>query len=126
MNIRIEFKEQNEMRYNTLGDYFLEGDTLVFQIAKQKIDLHTKLILIHELVEHTLCEHKGITIDEITKFDLEFEEKIDEGLISSDKEPGDDDNSPYRAEHQVAMIVERMMCNHLGINFDTYNDSLTL
>ena len=124
MNIKVEYKKQEEMRYNTLGDYFYEGDLLVFQIVEQKNPFFTRLILIHELIEFTLCEHKGVTIKEIEEFDFKFENLANDEYVEED-EPGNMPSAPYHKEHVLSEIVERLMCNHVGVNFKEYNNAIT-
>jgi hypothetical protein len=70
------------------------------------------LIALHELIEHALCLKRGITDEEVTKFDKEFK---------GDGEPGDDKKAPYWREHQIASLIEYWICEELGLNEDEYN-----
>ncbi len=120
---------KDKMRYyieqgiSTWGDYFIKDNILNFQIVEHKTDLYSKFTLIHELIEQILLEVKGVNIDDIDKFDFEFEK--DSERTSKYFEPGDDPNCPYKVEHDYADSVLKEICNRLNINFEDYiNDKL--
>jgi len=120
---------KDKMRYfieqgvSTWGDYFIKDGVLNFQIVEHKNDIYSRLTLIHELIEQMLLEAKGVNIDDIDKFDFEFEK--DPERTSKYFESGDDPNCPYKAEHDYADSVLKEMCTKMNINFEDYiNDEL--
>lgn len=117
--IEIKFSDKEEMRYYTWDDYFKQGDKMIFQILRKEREIYTRITLIHALIEQTLCTEKGITPDDVDKFDFWFENEYT-CLI---KEPGDHPRCPYREEHYFADMVDHMICKHLGIDFNDYLNS---
>lgn len=123
--IQIDIITLEEQRYRTLGDYYEKKGILHFKITDTGNPFYNKLILIHELIEQTLTEAKGIKESQILRHDLEFEKLIVDGLVEPDAEPGEHKNSPYRQEHLLAEMVERLMLNHLNhATFKEYNDNI--
>jgi hypothetical protein len=115
-SIRIDIIDPPyELRYDTSGDYFMEGDTLVFQVRRQDNDFLTKMQIIHELIEQTLCEEKGISNQAIDDFDM-----MDKEWIAKYEEPGDDPRAPYHDAHILAKTCEYIILGELGINFKEY------
>lgn len=123
--IQIEIVPLKEQRYETLGDYFFKKGVLHFKITDTGNPLYNKMILIHELVEQTLTEAKGIKESQILRHDLEFEKLIKDGLVDSDAEPGEHRNSPYRQEHLTAELVERLILTNLNqMTFAEYDKQI--
>jgi hypothetical protein len=123
--IEVQVVPLKEQRYDTLGDYFFKKGVLHFKITDTGNPFYNKLILIHELIEQTLTEAKGIKEQTILRHDLEFEKLIKDGKVGPDEEPGEHKNSPYRQEHLLAEIVEKLMLNHLNREtFKEYNNKL--
>ena len=124
--IKIEVVPLKKQRYETLGDYFYDANKVLnFKITDTGNPLFNKLILIHELIEQTLTEAKGIKESTILKHDLEFEKLVKDGVVDKDSEPGEHKNSPYRREHLLAEVVERLLLNHLNqFTFKEYNDQI--
>lgn len=118
----IESVDLKDQRYLTLGDYMHKDGVRYFKITKTGNDLYDDLILIHEMVEEVLTRHKGIKEEDITKFDMWFEQEINAGRQNDDAEPGSHPDAPYVHEHMAAEIVEALMLNHLGISLKEYND----
>lgn len=124
--IEVEFVPLQEMRYESLGDYFYKHGVLHFKIADTGNPLYNKIILIHEMIEQTLTEAKGIKEEQILKYDLEFEALRKAGKVGENDEPGEGKGSPYRREHVLSEIVERLMLNHLGQKtFDEYTEIIS-
>lgn len=118
----IEIVSLKKQRYETLGDYFYDKSGIRhFKITDTGNDLYNDLILIHEMIEEVLTRAKGIKEEIILRHDLEFEKLLLDGKVSPDDEPGEHKNSPYRKEHAIAEIVERMMINHLGLIWKEYD-----
>jgi hypothetical protein len=104
--------------YPTVGDYKTdENGCLTVKVSDMGNRDYEFLVAIHELVEAYLCQKRGITDEEITAFDIEFEAKRRPGDLS---EPGDDREAPYGNEHNTATAVERLMCAALGVSWQDY------
>jgi hypothetical protein len=125
LKITAEVLPYEKMRYETAGDYFMKPDgSWVFQVADTGNEASNIMILIHELVEWFLTQQKGITEESITAFDEKFEEERERGLHGEDDEPGDALDAPYRDEHCIATAVERILCGHLGIPWQKYDEDV--
>lgn len=122
MKIIIETIKHSSQRYSTVGDYWKDkkGNWHI-KISETGSDITNKLIGVHELVEFVLTDFKGITEDDITKFDVDFENKRKKGNI---EEPGFDPKAPYKNEHAIATAVELMMCAHLNISWKEYEQKI--
>ena len=113
-NINISVIPQKKQRYDTAGDYYEKGGVTHFRVSKMCAN-HEFLLLLHELIEWYLTKQRGITIKQIDHFDFKWKE---EG------EPGDNPQAPYYEEHQFATIIERMVADKLGVDWNKYNNNL--
>jgi hypothetical protein len=106
--IIIECKSQDEMRYDTTGDWFFDenGNLVIQVVGTDPVDDDTFLVALHELVEVKLCHKAGVTQDAVDVFDFAFK---------GDGEPGDDPAAPYRSQHRFAMLIEHLVARELGI-----------
>jgi hypothetical protein len=120
-SIIINFVNENQQRYDTLGDYYIKNGQLYINITKHMTYVSGKfvrnrffefLILIHEIVEVLLVIARNISIEKIDQFDLNYQ---------GDGEPGDEKKAPYRKEHQFATKIEKMMAKELKVPWDEYN-----
>jgi hypothetical protein len=95
-----------QMRYETVGDWFVneDGDWVIRSIHEITDD-NGFLVALHELVEMMLCKKAGITQHQVDDFDLAY---------TGEYEPGDEPTAPYRAQHRQAMLIEYLMANFLG------------
>lgn len=96
------------------GDWSVnpDGDLVIRSIGTDLDDPETFLFALHELVEAMLCRSRGITQDEVDRFDRAFASMQDCG---PDDEPGDHPAAPYRSEHRFAMLVEHLMAREFGL-----------
>jgi hypothetical protein len=125
MKIEIEIKDIDNMRYPTVGDYYEKEDgTLKFEVADTGNPFYNKMVLIHEMIEQAMTEYLGITEQSIMDFDLQYEKEREEGKHEDDEEPGFEPDAPYQREHTIATAVEMMMCAHVGIAWNTYDDHI--
>jgi len=109
-----------EQRFSTVGDYWEVGDSLKVRVSDMGDFFCESLVLVHELVEYILLRKAGISETEVLGFDLLFEEEVKRGLHAPEDEPGDDPRAPYHRQHEIATLIERMLCLFLGIEWDTY------
>ena len=119
MNIMSFVIDNKKQRYPTIGDWtFDEEGNLHIKVSKMGDWRAESLVSIHEIVEAIICKHKGISQEEVDKFDIEFEKNNTEG------EPGDDFNAPYYKAHQFANYVERQLATKLGLDWVEYEKML--
>jgi hypothetical protein len=103
--INISFISHALQRYDTVGDwYYIPGtDILKIVVSSDHPEYSTKIereaVALHELVEALLCGHAGITQKQVDDFDFKF---------TGTGEPGEELEAPYRRQHNVADIVERI------------------
>ena len=119
LNIIVKTVPDTSQRYDTVGDYYIdENGKRVFSISSMEDWRYEFLILIHELVESTLCKERDISGDVIDAFDFAFEN----ARKPEDKksEPGNDPSAPYFKEHQFASKIERMIADELGVDWHIY------
>lgn len=113
----------SEQRYDTCGDYVEEYDEWYFTISKMKAD-YEFLVLMHELTEWYLTQKRGIKEQDITKFDIKFEEDRAKGLHNEIEEPGFHKDAPYINEHKFATKIEKLLAKELGINWNEYDKTI--
>ena len=110
--LKIEINTTKVMRYNTVGDYFVNGaGTDVIEVVEMGNPIDELLIAVHELVEWVLCKNSGITCEQIDAFDFAFK---------GEGEPGDEKDAPYYDAHQFATAIEMLLCGKLGLNWQKY------
>lgn len=115
MRINIETIPHDQQRYETCGDYWID-DQGVWQIRVSKMSVPRSVlaVMIHELFEMSSVIENGIPISAIDDFDKAFEAKRQPG---NEDEPGDDAESPYRREHQMATLVEMLFLQGVGFQW---------
>lgn len=111
MKILIETIPTADQRYATLGDYWWEGTDLHIRVSEMDDWREQVLIAVHELVEATLCEDRGISEPDIMAFDISVPECSD---------PGAHPDAPYRKEHFFAENLERLLAAEFGIRWQDY------
>lgn len=122
MKIIIETIPHKSHRYPTVGDWFRDSEnTLHIKVSEEIGDKSALLVALHELIEVTLCEERGITCDQVDKFDKAYENARPEG---DESEPGDSPDAPYRREHFFATNIERLMAAEMGVDWSEYDASI--
>jgi hypothetical protein len=125
MKIEIEIKPMAQMRYSTVGDYYILPDgSLKLEIADTGNVFYNFMVLVHEIIEYSLLAQRGVDIEIIDKFDTDFEKERKMGLHDLGDEPGFDYRSPYGREHTLATAVEMLMCAHAGLSWNDYNETI--
>lgn len=120
MAIRIITIPHNEQRYNTIGDWQRQGDDALITVSDMNSALYEFLVGIHELIEMYLCEQSGISDEEVTTFD----EMILETMPDYEGEPGSIIGAPYYRQHLIATIIERLLADELGIDWNDYDEAV--
>lgn len=116
MKIIIETIEHKDQRYNTCGDWYWDEDgAMHVKVSRLPFHESTSILLVgvHELVEALLCCRKGISQQQVDEFDLHFTSL---GVA----EPGDHPDCPYRREHFMATTIERILAQHMNIDWEQY------
>ena len=118
LNIEIKTIKQSEHRYETLGDYWHDTDGKIhIRCTSLKSEDSEFLVILHELVEMYITKKRGIPEPVIQAFDIKFEEERAEGKWDENAEPGDDPRAPYKTEHCLAEIIERLVARELGVDW---------
>jgi hypothetical protein len=121
MNICIKTIPHKEMRYETCGDWFYEGETLHIRVSKMSDWRYEFLVALHELVEVFLCRYSGVGQKQVDRFDIAYEKKRKEG---DESEPGDSTKAPYRTQHCIATGIERIVAAFLGVVWADYDKEI--
>lgn len=121
MKLSIEFIEQEEQRFYTVGDWTqLEDGTIKIWITKFDDWRSSFMILMHELVEIGITLNAGIKSKDCDDFDAMWEEELKRGLHADDDEPGWDKRCPYKRGHFWGDNIERFFCFIFKIKWDNY------
>jgi hypothetical protein len=120
MKINIETIPHAEQRYPTVGDYWDDSDGVVqVRVSDMKDWRYEALVVVHELIEMFLTKARNIAEQDISDFDIKFEQSREEGLVTG--EPGDHVNAPYRREHFFATNLERLLSSEMGVDWFDYD-----
>jgi hypothetical protein len=125
MKIHIETIPHEKQRYPTVGDYWEQDGVQQIRVSEMMDWRYEVLVAVHELVEMALTRHRNIAEQAISEFDIAFEESREKNLVTG--EPGDNTNSPYKAEHFFATNLERLFAAELEVDwfeYDRYVDAL--
>jgi hypothetical protein len=124
--ITIETIEHKQQRYDTVGDWLYDEATGTVTIFVSDMgDWRMNMCCgIHEAVETLLCVQRGIKEEDVSAFDVQFEADRQAGKHGEDDEPGEAIDAPYRKEHAVADVVERLLAVELDLAWASYNDAL--
>jgi hypothetical protein len=119
--VEISIIPHAEQRYPTVGDWKFEDDTLKINISDMQNDNYHELVAIHEYIEAMQCLKDGVSEEDVTKFDIEFEKWRAEEIVDELAEPGDDINAPYYYQHQIATKIEQRLAATLGVDWNEYD-----
>lgn len=118
LKINIETVPQSQQRYATLGDYWLDDSGMhQIRISEMADERYEFLVMMHELAEYFLCQHRGILEPDIMAFDIAFEAMNADPMA----EPGNHPQAPYHVEHRFAEdMIERPLAEALGVDWSEY------
>ena len=111
--ITIDFIPQSEHRYDTCGDWQIEGDTMIVKVSLKPDERHQQLVAVHELVEALACNVDDISPEAVDVFDMGPGADLDE--------PGDSPEAPYHAQHVMATEIEKRLAEALHVAWDEYD-----
>lgn len=124
MRINIESIPHSKQRYPTCGDWWYEGvlnlitqekePWLQIRVSEELPKATKELIVMHELAEVFMCAANGVTQKQVDDFDMNYEANRKDG---DESEPGDQPDAPYFHQHQIAMMVERLVAYKMGVNW---------
>jgi hypothetical protein len=114
---KLEVYPKEMIRADQAGDWgCARGGVEIVAASAEMSDRRSELaVCIHELIEAWMCREKGITDQQVTKFDYMFERERAEGKHGPFDEAGDDPRAPYRVQHEAATIVEKAVVFVLGL-----------
>jgi hypothetical protein len=92
-----------------------ENKHLKISVSKLPLYQETLLVAVHELVETILCMARGISSEDIDKWDFNFD---------GDGEPGDHPDACYHKEHTFATAIERQLAEALRLDWKEYNTDI--
>lgn len=124
MRVEIETIPHSEQRYETVGDWWWEGDTLHMRVSAMGDWKKEMCVAYHELREALTCKEAGITQEDVDAFDVQFEKEREDKGWSLDLEAGDDPRAPYRLQHYAATHDERGLAADLNLDWEEYNDAV--
>lgn len=114
--IHIETIPHAEQRYETLGDWTIDGDIITIKVSDSGDWRINACVAMHELTEVLLSTDHGVTQAQVDAFDM--------GEGKDLEEPGDSPSAPYHREHLVANAVERLMQAQFGLSDEEYEGAL--
>ncbi len=117
MIIFIETVKPEDIRNGDVGDWYEnEGGVKIIKVLGGIPEDYSFLIALHEILEQKYCEKAGIKEEDVTKFDAIY------NTGSGSMEAGDSPKAPYHKQHQMATVIEKLVCNALRINWNTYSE----
>jgi hypothetical protein len=125
IKINIETIPHNQHRYETVGDWWRDKKgVLQIRVSDMGDHRYEFLVVLHELIETILCEHRGIKEEVVSAFDKQYETEREEGKHGESDEPGFDTKAPYVREHTMASGVEMIIGQELGVDWNTYDKTV--
>jgi hypothetical protein len=111
--VSIEIVPHEGQRYSTVGDWYVEGSTLVIKVSDFEDPRVRWAIGVHELIEALQCMQDGVTQEQVDEWDM--------GAGADCEDPGMHPSAPYHRQHVYATSVERRLITSLGLSWETYN-----
>jgi hypothetical protein len=102
--IIIKVIPQNKQRYPTLGDYWIEKDSLQVRVSEDADWRREWGIILHELFEYGIVLYRGIDIKKIDEYDINYR----------GNDPGTNPKAPYHTEHMSALEIEETFYNEVN------------
>lgn len=125
MDINIQMIPHKKQRYETVGDWYQElSGRLNIKVSDMGNWKYNFLVAFHEQIEAMLCFAASIREEDVTLFDLKFEEERKRGMHSFDAEPGNDPRAPYFKQHALATEMEIKMARELGVDWEAYEKAI--
>ena len=129
--ISVRFIPNEDQRYDTWGDWTFdplsgELDVLVSETGNWR---YNTAVAVHEIVEALLCLSDNVAPGDVDEFDIEFEKlrsEVGRGCthVPPCEEPGACPCAPYRHQHAVAEVVERLLVEEFHVPWAFYEADL--
>jgi len=118
-SIHAKSLPHSEQRYETVGDWWEKRPNANWHVRVSEMSdwRYMLLVIMHELIEMSLCVQRGIPEERITAYDVAFEANRLPGNV---EEPGEQPDAPYRREHLFAEQLEHMLADELGVDWKDY------
>jgi hypothetical protein len=109
--------DPSKIRFEGIGDWMNAetGNRLVIVAELPNPDM-TLALAIHEIVEQHLCHRNSVSTLSVDLWDEAY---------TGDEEPGEVPGAPYFDEHAAAIVVEKCVCETLGVDWEDYLATLT-
>lgn len=127
LHIYIDTIAHEEQRYPTVGDYWRPEvphhalKRTEIRVSEMGNEAYELLVAIHEMVEEYLTREAGITEQQITQYDVQYEAAR---TAESLDEPGENEDAPYHKQHLTATEIERFIAERIGVDWDEYNNAV--
>ena len=111
--VTIEVIDHKQQRLGDFGDWQFDDDSQTLNIRVSALSnwKYNMLVAIHEFVEATLCLERGISEEDVDRFDTSHPDS---------EEPGNLSDAPYYEEHFAATNIERILSMDLGVLWPDY------
>lgn len=110
--IRVQFVNQDQQKYATVGDYGEDEQGIWFKITRfPGKPAYSVAILLHEIAEYYRCKQDGVALSDIDAFDYGHPELDDPGLSPS---------APYHKQHMESDVLERQFIINSGEDWAEY------
>lgn len=119
MEINIKVIPNSKQRYSTCGDWWWTPAGLEVRVSQLGDEYKELCIAIHEVCEAFLCRKRGISQEQVDRFDKDFEKQRE---IGNTDEPGDHPRAPYKREHCFATGIERLLVSEFDIDWSVYEE----
>lgn len=124
LEVHIKTIPHKKQRYETVGDWWWEKNTLQMRISDMENWRYEFLVAVHEYIEAMLCKHSGVSQKSVDSFDIKFEKDRLKFKWGNEPEPGNDPRAPYFFQHNIATGIERILATLLGVNWDEYDKTV--
>lgn len=120
-SVLIQVIPHKSQKYETAGNWEFIGSALKVSVSDTGDWKYNMAIAVHELVEAIACKVDGVKEEEVTNFDIQFEQNRAKG---NKDEPGDEPSAPYQREHSLASGIERTLAAFLKIPWKEYEKAV--
>ncbi len=108
--IEIEVIPHYSQRYNSVGDWQLEGDILRVRASECGDWRKSILWALHEAREGVICTYRGITDKEVDDYDFGDKKGV----------------CPYANEHEFSIAIEKLEALQLGIDWPDHEKAIDI
>ncbi len=119
MTIHIQVIPNDQQKYLTVGNWTFLQDDLLIEVSDMGDWKKEVCVAFHEMFEALSCKARGISEEDVTAFDIEFENNR-----TDDSEPGNHPDAPYKQSHFKAEIAERLLADELSLDWSEYEQSV--